>query len=136
LEKFMATPITSVPRIGEATAFALSQHGYKSAEDLAIADEESLAAVPGFGVNRAAAAIKAAQALVGDPASAAEVAPSHASEPGEPPTAEEEEKTSGKKKKKKKKSGEASKSSKKNKGEKSEKGKKKSKKGKKKSGKG
>jgi hypothetical protein len=60
----MATPTTSVPGIGKATAFALAQHGITSAEELAASDEEALYAVSGFGPSKAATAIRSAQKLI------------------------------------------------------------------------
>jgi len=71
----MATPITSLPGIGKATAFALSRHGFRSAEDLAAADEDVLAAVPRFGVSRAARVIKSAQKLIGAPVASPDSSP-------------------------------------------------------------
>jgi hypothetical protein len=61
----MTTPITSVPGIGRATAFALAQHGFRTAEDLALADEEALTAISGFGLSRSATLVASARKLVG-----------------------------------------------------------------------
>jgi len=111
----MVTPTTSVPGIGKATAFALSQHGYKSAEAVAAADEEILAAVPGFGVSRAKRVIESARKLVGVSVADEDAAPAGA-------VSTEAAKTKNKKKGKKKagKSGgkKKSKQKKKKKGEK------------------
>lgn len=74
----MATLTTSVPGIGKATAFALSQHGFRSAEALAAADEEVLAAVPGFGVSRAARVIESARKLIGVAVTEKDAAPAEA----------------------------------------------------------
>lgn len=60
----MATPITSVTGIGATTATALAEYGFRSAEDLAQANEVALAAVPGFGIRRAAATIQTARKLL------------------------------------------------------------------------
>ena len=103
----MATRITSVPGIGKATAFALSRHGLRSAEDLAAADVEVLAAVPGFGVSRAARAIESAQKLVGAPMASRDSSPvaeaeaARSAETAGPPTKDDKDK--GKKEKEKKK---------------------------------
>lgn len=107
MEHLMATPITSVPGIGKATAFALSRHGFRSAEDLAAADEDILAAVPGFGVSRAARAIASAQKLIGAPVASPDSSPSaeaeaaRSAETVEP--AAKEDKNKGRKKSKAKK---------------------------------
>lgn len=129
MEHLMATPITSVPGIGKATAFALSRHGFRSAEDLVAADEEVLAAVPGFGVSRAARVIESAQKLVGAPVASsnsspvaeAEAAPS--AETAQPPAKEDKDKRkkkskAAKKEKEKKKDKEKGKKKKKGKGKK------------------
>jgi len=100
----MTTPITSVPGIGKATAFALSRHGFSSAEDLAAADEDVLAAVPGFGVSRAARVIKSAQKLIGAPVASTDSSPvaeaeaAQSAETVAPPAKEDKDK--GKKKSK------------------------------------
>lgn len=105
MENSMATPTTSVPGIGKATAFALSQHGFRSAEDLAVAEQEVLAAVPGFGESRAARVIESAQKLVGVPAGVPGAVPAEVTEAGEDVEAPAEEKKKKKKKKKDKKKG-------------------------------
>ena len=60
----MPTFITSVPGIGGVTAAVLSKHGFKTAEDLADASPEALAAVPGFGEQRAAVVIEDARSVL------------------------------------------------------------------------
>jgi hypothetical protein len=116
----MATPTTSVPGIGKASAFALAQHGIRSAEELAAADAEALSAVPGFGANRAAAAIGSARKLIASTSPDAGQATVDASKGGAPRAGKAKAKSSGKEKKKKRK--------KKEKDKKPGKGKKKSKK--------
>lgn len=111
MESLMATPTTSVPGIGKATAFALSQHGFRSAEDLATANEEVLSAVPGFGVSRAVRVIESAQKLVGVPAITTDSAP--AEEMQEAAMGESVESPTKKKKGKGKKKSKASKKDKK-----------------------
>ena len=61
----MPTLITSVAGIGGATAALLARHGFRTAEDLATASQEKLAAIPGFGENRAARTIDAARTALG-----------------------------------------------------------------------
>jgi len=56
--------LMSVPGIGDVTAELLYQHGFKSAEDLATSDPETVAQVDGVSVEKAASIIRSAQALV------------------------------------------------------------------------
>lgn len=122
----MATPITSVPGIGKATAFALSQHGFRSAEDLAVADEAVLAAVPGFGVSRAARVIESAQKSAGVPASPKDSAPvqdADAAAGGSTQSQTKEKKSKGKKAKADKKGKDKAKKKDKKKGKGNKKGK-------------
>ena len=56
--------LTDVPGIGPSTANALTEHGIKTAEDLANASATQIAAVPGFSAARAASAKKAAAELL------------------------------------------------------------------------
>lgn len=65
--------LTDVKGIGPSAAGALSEHGISSAEDLAQATVEAIAAVRGFSQARAASLKKAAEELV---AGVAEAAPS------------------------------------------------------------
>ena len=132
MESLMATPTTSVPGIGKATAFALSQHGLRSAEDLAVADEEVLAAVPGFGMSRAVRVIESAQKLVGVPAVPTDSTPAEQMEEAE--VGESVESSTKEKKykgKKKSKAGKKEKKKDKKKGKKKKTGKGKTKAGKK-----
>ncbi len=56
--------LMSVPGIGDVTAELLYQHGFKSAEELAGSDPESVAQVDGVSAEKAASIIRSAQALV------------------------------------------------------------------------
>jgi len=70
--------LTEVKGIGPSTAGALSEHGISSAEDLAQATVEAIAAVPGFSQARAVSMKKAAEELL---AGVAVAAPSKRSTP-------------------------------------------------------
>lgn len=59
----MTIPIDKIPGIGAYTTAILRDYGYKSAEDLAKANEEALCKVPGFGQIRAGLIIQAARVL-------------------------------------------------------------------------
>lgn len=63
----MAIPISKVWGVGAQTAEVLKQNGYKSAESLAVASEEALATLHGFGFSRARKVIAAAKELVSIP---------------------------------------------------------------------
>jgi N utilization substance protein A len=56
--------LISVPGIGDVAAELLYQNGFKSAEELAQADEQALVEVEGLGPEKAAAILKAARASV------------------------------------------------------------------------
>jgi len=56
--------LISVPGIGDVAAELLYQNGFKSAEELAQADEQALAEVEGLGPEKAASILKAARAYV------------------------------------------------------------------------
>ncbi|MCB1124514.1 MAG: hypothetical protein KJT03_23375, partial [Verrucomicrobiae bacterium] len=60
----MKTPTTQIQGIGPATATLLTKNGYKSAEDIASADIESLCKIPGFSAIRAGRVIAAATAII------------------------------------------------------------------------
>lgn len=60
----MNTPIIEISGVGPQTAEALSQNGYTSAEDLALATEKDLLNIKGFGAVRARKIIEAASELV------------------------------------------------------------------------
>lgn len=60
----MNTPIIEISGVGPQTAEILSQNGYTCAEDLAVATENDLLNIKGFGAVRAAMIIKAAAELV------------------------------------------------------------------------
>jgi N utilization substance protein A len=53
--------LTGIPGIGDVTAELLYQSGFKSAEDLAASDEETIAEVEGVGQERAGAVLAAAR---------------------------------------------------------------------------
>lgn len=61
----MATPITKVTGIGAQTAEILVENGFENAESLAVAREEDLLEINGFGPSKAKKFIEAAQTLVG-----------------------------------------------------------------------
>jgi N utilization substance protein A len=56
--------LISVPGIGDVAAELLYQNGFKSAEEVAQADEQALADVEGLGPEKAASILKAARAYV------------------------------------------------------------------------
>jgi N utilization substance protein A len=56
--------LISVPGIGDVAAELLYQNGFKSAEELAQADEQALAEIEGLGPEKVAAILKAARASV------------------------------------------------------------------------
>jgi N utilization substance protein A len=56
--------LISVPGIGDVAAELLYQNGFKSAEELAQADEQALAEVEGLGAEKAVSILKAARAYV------------------------------------------------------------------------
>lgn len=60
----MSTPLTEIPGIGPSTAEVLQAHGFDSAETLAASAVKKVSEVPGFGEIRAAAVLKAANAIV------------------------------------------------------------------------
>ena len=64
MKNIMNTPIIDISGVGPQTAEALSQNGYKSAEDLAAASEKDLLNIKGFGAVRARIIIEAAGELV------------------------------------------------------------------------
>lgn len=87
------TDLTDVSGIGAGSAAVLRESGISSVRDLAETPLESLVQVPGFGPTRAAAVIRAAQALVLDPSATT----------GDLPAADQKKKKKDKKKKKQKK---------------------------------
>lgn len=70
----------SIPGIGDVTAELLFQHGYKSAEEVAQADEASLAEVDGIQAERIPAILAAAREYVEEQKKAAELAKASAPE--------------------------------------------------------
>jgi len=56
--------LTAVPGIGDVTAELLYQNGFKSAEEVAEADEAALAEIDGIGPEKAAAIVRAAREFV------------------------------------------------------------------------
>jgi hypothetical protein len=75
----MAPSITDVRSIGKSTAATLAQHGIETVEQLADANLERVAAIPGFGAARAANVVEAAKALLsGGAAPAAPTKPARA----------------------------------------------------------
>jgi NAD-dependent DNA ligase len=84
----MSTPLHEIKGIGPSTAKDLERHGFKSAEDLATATADEIAAVPGFGAIRARQ-IKAAAVALLQRAEAPDTAPpergAEAAEPVEAP---------------------------------------------------
>ena len=56
--------LTSVPGIGDVAAELLYQNGFKSAEEVALADEQTIADIEGLGPEKVAAILKAARAHV------------------------------------------------------------------------
>ncbi len=80
--------LIGVPGIGDVAAELLYQNGFKSAEELALADEQALAEVEGLGPEKAASILKAARAYVEAKQREAEAAAAAAAEEG----AEAEEK--------------------------------------------
>ena len=59
----MGKTITDIPGIGPSTAEVLAKNGFKTLQQIAGSTVEKLAAVPGFGMIRAARVIKLANAL-------------------------------------------------------------------------
>lgn len=125
----MTTPLTDVKGIGGATAAKLAETGLDSAEALAAAAIEEIAACPGFGPARATTVRQAAIALLEPQGPAAGEAGSKKSEEkaGKPARKEKKvkkAKKAKKEKKAKKKADAKKKSSKKGKGKAKKKGKK------------
>src|SRR5262249_4451288 len=53
--------LTAIPNIGDVTAELLYQHGFKSAEELAASDEETIGEIDGIGPERAGSILVAAR---------------------------------------------------------------------------
>jgi N utilization substance protein A len=66
--------LTAIPELGDVTAELLYQYGFKSAEDLAASDEDTVAEVDGIGPERAAGILTAAREHVARQQAAAEAA--------------------------------------------------------------
>ena len=62
----MSLRITEVKGIGESTAKALADHGFDSAQSLAVAAIADIVAVPGFGPRRASSVSEAARAAISE----------------------------------------------------------------------
>jgi N utilization substance protein A len=73
--------LTAIPGIGDVTAELLYQSGFKSAEELAAADDDSVAEVDGVGPERAAGVLAAARDHVARLQAAAAAQPEPAAEP-------------------------------------------------------
>jgi transcription termination/antitermination protein NusA len=73
--------LTAIPGIGDVTAELLYQSGFKSAEELAAADEDSVAEVDGVGPERAAGVLAAARDHVARLQATAAAQPEAAAEP-------------------------------------------------------
>ena len=91
--------LTSVPGIGDVAAELLYQNGFKSAEEVAQADEQAIGEVEGLGPDKAASILKAArvhveakqreaEAVAAEAAAAAATAVDESAPEGEPETAE------------------------------------------------
>ncbi len=83
--------LTAIPELGDVTAELLYQYGFKSAEELATSDEETVAEVDGVGPERATGILSAAREHVArvqaEAAAAAEAAAVAAAAAAEPPPA-------------------------------------------------
>ncbi len=66
--------LTAIPELGDVTAELLYQYGFKSAEDLAASDEDTVAEVDGIGPERATGILTAAREHVARQQAAAEAA--------------------------------------------------------------
>lgn len=80
--------LSAIPGVGDVTAELLFQHGFKSAEEVAQADEAALAEVDGIPEEKIASILAAARAHVEEQRRAAETAAAHApaESEGEPST--------------------------------------------------
>jgi N utilization substance protein A len=86
--------LTAIPELGDVTAELLYQYGFKSAEELAASDEDTVAEVDGVGPERATSILAAAREHVARQQAAAEAAAAAAAaEP--PPLSEAEEEEAG-----------------------------------------
>jgi transcription termination/antitermination protein NusA len=85
------TSLTAIPELGDVTAELLYQYGFKSAEELATSDEDTVAEVDGVGPERATGILSAAREhvarLQAEAAAAAEAAAVAAAAAAEPPPA-------------------------------------------------
>jgi N utilization substance protein A len=80
--------LTAIPELGDVTAELLYQYGFKSAEDLAASDEDTIAEVDGVGPERATGILTAAREHVARlQAEAAAAAEAEAAAAAEPPPA-------------------------------------------------
>jgi len=86
--------LTAVPEIGDLTAELLYQSGFKSAEEIAQADVQSVADIEGIGIERAPALVESARKHVAELREATERAAAEAAgqAAGEPVSARESEK--------------------------------------------
>jgi N utilization substance protein A len=75
--------LTSVPGIGDVAAELLYQNGFKSAEEVAQADEQAIAEIEGLGAEKAASILKAARAYVETKRQEAEAAAAAAAQEAE-----------------------------------------------------
>ncbi len=84
--------LSAIPGVGDVTAELLFQHGFKSAEEVAQADEAALAEVDGIPEEKIASILAAARAHVEEQRRAAETAAAHApaESEGEPPAPDTE----------------------------------------------
>jgi N utilization substance protein A len=82
--------LTAVPELGDVTAELLYQYGFKSAEDLAASDEDTVAEVDGIGPERATSILAAAREHIARQRAAAEAAAAAAAAEPPPPLPEEE----------------------------------------------
>src|SRR5207249_3394989 len=57
--------LTAIPNVGDVTAELLYQNGFKSAEELAASDEETVGEIEGIGPERGAGIVAAAREHVG-----------------------------------------------------------------------
>jgi N utilization substance protein A len=78
--------LLAIPKLSDITAELLYQNGFKSAEDLAASDEETVGEIEGIGPERGGAILEAARAHVdhkrAEEAAVAAVGEGTASEPG------------------------------------------------------
>jgi N utilization substance protein A len=85
------TSLTAIPELGDVTAELLYQYGFKSAEELATSDEDTVAEVDGVGPERAIGILSAAREhvarLQAEAAASAEAAAVAAAAAAEPPPA-------------------------------------------------